>query len=637
MSKSIRYNKRFKFNPDVLEYTFKVKPNRWKWLWWLLPIFLLLLLLMIPCRHEVNVKTIDRRSNIGIPDVTVMMSYTSHYFLKNGEFFVSEAHADTVVTDEDGRAKFDDIKCSVYSYVFCCLSKAIFKAGNGCYQLNPDPNACAFHYTWNKTLPMSPKTTDVDLEVVDKETDEPLAGAVIKFEYEVGGEEVVDSLLSDASGRVTFSDIPQCARINASLISCYGYKDITNVELSVPAILSGAASSKIQLAPLKESFSYFVRNKFTKEPVPNATVEVTLTTQNGQVIRGRSRTNVDGKGRGAYKDGFVLATVSLLAKKLHYKDGKLERRYTVEQFAGLHDSLRVVYLEPEPYMEEFQNIDSISGKPISGVDNHIQRASIDGNAYEENEVSNRNGIFYVKAMEGDQLGITSQHIYYEDKHTQIERFDEGEKILMMPKRTEIAFRTVDEDTWELLPDCQLAVTTSLSGITRPTNSGNGKFVVEGLYYGERISIIAYKRDYITNSYTIYNSGVIELSKAPQRKRDIPLKIDLPPCNGGESEQSNVAAGAVSNPRSYNMGTNRGIFALDYYTGNNCPDCVDVYNHKAGETPSNSNKIWSSGMVTTGDSYQTQRIRFNNGSVITIIVTTGPRDGSAWSYHVHCPQ
>lgn len=634
--KTISYRKNFKVKEGCDEYTFQIRKRSRKW-WWLL--LLLLLLLFIRCEREIEVTTVDKVSGEEIPDVEVMMSYSSHYLFKDGSFFKTEEHRDTLVTDADGRATFDKLGCSVFSYIFYCLSRAEFRADHGCYALDPDPESCNYHYTWHKTLEMAVRRVDAPMTVVDAETDEPLADASVIYAYEVSGEAFTDSTRSDAAGCFTLKNVPACGEVTLTTVSCYGYEDDKDDRRYVPDVLAANDSaSVVRLNPMKLSFTYFVKNKYTREPVPGATVEVTLTSGNGHATRGSSTTNVDGKGRGAYEDAFVLAKVDLKATKVHYKEGHLEGDYTVEKFASLPDSLRVVYLEPEPYVVQFQNVDSISGDPIVGVKNHIVVESISGNTEQTDEISNRNGVFDVKAMEGDHITITSSHQYYETKVTDIPKFEKGQKIPMKPTLTDLVFRTVDAEDWSVLPDCRLVVRTSQSGVTSPTNSGNGTFTVKGLRVGENISITASKHEFSTNSHTISNRKVSDLMRAQQKDRDIPLTLNLPPCNASAAGKNNVSAGS-RDVKSYNMGCKSGTFTMTYWTGTSCPDQILVYNHEGGQDYTQGKLIKQTPMHATGDSDKplTLTCTFSSGSVITVVVITGPDDGSAWGYTLNCPK
>lgn len=111
---------------------------------------------------------------------------------------------------------------------------------------------------------------------------------------------------------------------------------------------------------------------------------------------------------------------------------------------------------------------------------------------------------------------------------------------------------------------------------------------------------------------------------------------LSPCNAGASGRRDVDANTVSEPVSYNMGVKKGRFSITYETGSSCEDQIDMYNHNPGEDWHNGTHIFSSGMVAT-NGMVTEEVNFSSGSVVTIIVTTGPESGSIWNYKLSCPQ
>lgn len=205
-----------------------------------------------------------------------------------------------------------------------------------------------------------------------------------------------------------------------------------------------------------------------------------------------------------------------------------------------------------------------------------------------------------------------------------------------PEIVDLMFRTLDAETMSELPDCSLQIITTKSNVSSPINSGRGRFLVQGLYLDESITIVASKSGYGVNDVTVRDILVSELLAADQSKRDIPLKEDMLPCNAGESGLDNVDAYTVSVPQSYNMGTVSGTFEIIYETGNACEDCIDLYNHNPGENYTDGVKVFSSGMVTT-NGLERATVRFSYGSVITAVVTTGSSSGSMWSYRLSCPK
>ena len=633
-NKTISYKNRIRLREDQSEYVFRLRRNN-KWLWWRL-LLLPLLLLFIKCERDIDVSTINSTTGDAVPHTEVSIDYTSYYLLNNGRFFYREKIHKDIETDDHGNGTFKDLQCSVFSYIFHAFSKAYYTAKSQCYTLTDSPEKSLFHYKWHKVLKLNDASTDIELLVVDDETNEVLAGSTIVYGYSIDEKSFTDSVTTSANGKCVIKGAPLCDYVNIKKVSCYGYADTTNINLKVESIINYPDSAIIRMRPLKLRFTYFVKNKYTREPVPGAVAEVILTTNGGNVIRGKSVTNVDGKGFGAYKDAFVLADIQIKASKLHYKDGRLEGQYNVEQFVLLPDSSRVIYLEPEPYMEQFKNVDSITGMPIAGVNNSVLIDGINGEQTKLNEISNRNGVFYVKANEGDKIDIHSElSPFYEIKHTYIKSFDKGEIIKMKPILTDVVFRTIEGETGEILPDCSLKIFATISGVNTPTNSGDGNFIVNNVRLDEKISIVASKKGFTTNSDKIRNENIIDLVYANQEKRDIPLFIALPPCDAGSNGESDLKAGTVSIPKSYNMGTNSGVFDITYETGSSCPDCIDIYNHKPSENYKLGSLIFTTGQVAT-DGEKTSIVRFDKGSVITVVVTTGDQDGSIWEYHISCP-
>ena len=118
--KDINYKKNFKFNENQLDYEFQLKKKR-NW-WWLL-LFLLPLLLLIRCEREIRVQTVTEQGNIPISDAEVRIDYVAHYLYKDGTFFANIPYQQSQVTDSLGYTTFTELGCSVYSYLFYCLSK----------------------------------------------------------------------------------------------------------------------------------------------------------------------------------------------------------------------------------------------------------------------------------------------------------------------------------------------------------------------------------------------------------------------------------------------------------------------------------------------------------------------------------
>lgn len=622
--KDILYSKSFEKRPDVNEYEFQLKrSSRW-WLWVLLALALLLLC-CVKCERSITVTTVDAVSGAPVVTDSVTIDYTSHFLVKDWKIFANHSEHRAQIPDSTGTATFTGLPCSVFSYIFYAFSNADFRAWSECYDLDPSPATDWFHFTSHKELQLVAKTADVMLTVTDRETGDELADATVEYSFVISGSEVNDSAVTDAAGRCTIAKAPVCGELKIRRVSCFAYHDTTDVVIDMPDAMTDPDKMVIPLTPVKESFTFFVHNVFTRQPIPDAKVEIVLKSKKDVVRHGPVSTNVDGKGRGAYADAFVGAVLELHASKTNYRDSSYTPVCTVKEFIERPDSQRVIFLQPLPYVQPFVNLDSITRKPIAGVKNHIEVHSIDGNNYVYDETSNRMGSFSVRAIEGDELLISSRlDGLYEPKVTKIDHFEHGDTILMKPLVTDLVFRTVDKITGAVLPSCDLDITDSRGNSYKPDNSGSGVFTVKNVPLNAELSIIADKAGYDPNDFTIRKADVKMLMKAPQSKRDIPLMKELPPCNGG----SVVPKTGLVHQQAYNMGTRSGTASIwTDFKGE--PDYLSVYDGPDTSYPIlvNKKKIPQFDLVT---------FTFTN-SVITVVVETSPTSPSSdWEYKVNCP-
>lgn len=519
-NKERKLKKQFNYYETNSEYGFQIKrkPN----LWWLL-LLLLPLLLLIPLKKDIVVVT-QTADGIPEPYVDVAMQYTAEYLLWQKQFLVKVPYDTIQKTDSTGKTVFKDLGYSVYSLVFHFRNPVVFTAGNDCYEeIRVERN---FHTTRKVVMKMNPVVADVRFKVVDSELGFELPDAVVECEFvsRNGTQKVVET--TDATGCVLIKNVLLCGDLDSVRASADGYADTLLTHLSVYDLLEESGGYVIPLRPLKDRFTFFVKNKWTKEPIPDALAEVTLIYKGTNVSGGKSRTNVDGLGRGFFDDARLLAKVDIKATKSPtYKPGELEGDYTVREFKSLPDSLRVVWLEPEPYTVQFRNIDTLSDEPIAGVKNEIVIEGIDGTTRSKVEPSNRNGYFPVTAMAGDKITIVSTFDpYYYPKTTIISKFEKGDTIYMHPVLVSLDFMTVEEDNGKItgiLPDCDLKVVVDGKDVN-PTNSGTGQFTVPNLRLTSKISIEASKTGYEPNDMKVRNKSVEQLWKAPQEEREIPL-------------------------------------------------------------------------------------------------------------------
>lgn len=625
---SIRIDKKLKYKEEQDRYSLQLCHVRRPW--WVL-LLLLPLLLFIKCSKDITVSCVEPIGELPVENLPVKIEYQSHFLWNDGKFFTSDTIRLIQHTDSLGKTVFKDLPCSVFSYVFYCLQKVSFTAVDDCHvALDERRN---FHYRWHITLDMEPRLEDLHVQLLDKETGDILPDGILIYKYIELGEEKTDSAHADAAGIATLSQMRYCSVMTELKGTCYGYADTMYVDIPCQSLLNTNDSTALRLRPIKERFTFFVKNKETKQPIPDALCKVSLTHpgKSKHVEKREVGTSIDGQGLAVYDKAFILSTMAITASKQHYKDGQLEGGpWTVEVFNRQSDSIRTIWLEPEPYLEEFVNIDSITGKPIPGVTNVIKVIDHDGTVTETTEMSNSNGVFPVWAKEDAKVEVFStkapsykKKISIYPKYKDIK--EEEKKIKMQPVLETLKFRTVREEKPNvLLPKCTLTITGSESGLLIPTNSGNGEFSVTMRKY-EYLSIVASRKGYKTNRTKVQNRDW-EYLRVNQERRDIPLKLDLPPCDGGENVPKN---GQMYHQRSYSMGQEEGDASI---TGNfyGEPDRLTIY-----DGPDTSGRILIGPDRSVINNFWIP-FHFTQGA-ITVVIKTSPYKNSSWEYVVNCPK
>lgn len=620
-AKNININSSIRYKEEYDLYTFRMCHKR-NW-WWLL-LLLLPLLLFVKCSKDITVTCIDSEGNFPVAGQEVKLDYTAHFLYNDGEFLADEPISIVQETDSTGCTTFEDLPCSVFSYIFYCLQQADYSVGSECYgQADERHN---FHYVWNVEIELEPFRTDLYIKLMDKETLDVLPDAKVVYRYIDNGEEKTDSAEADAAGIAVIPQMRYCSVIDKITGSCYGYMDEVRMDIPNQKLAEVSDSTALLLTPIMERFDFFVKNKISKQPIPEALCDVSLTHPglSRTVTTRRVTTSIDGKGVAVYDSAFVLSVINIQASKVNYYDGELEGGpWVVEEFIKQDEDTRTVWLTPKPYVQEFVNIDSINGEPIPGVENVIRIISLDGTTSTITEISNRNGVFPISATEDDRIEIVStKNNEYIPKKTIVPLFKEAEKeIRMQPEMGTVVFRTVVDGTGRVLPGCQLKITGSISGNIPPTNSGNGVFEVN-MRKAENISIVASKSGYAPNTTKVRNARFHELAKSPQARRDIPL-IPVPPCGGGSIVSKGTSG--RNHQATYGMGQLVGntTIDVDFYSEQ---DILTVYDGpKAQGTPIINRRIIQNKMVIP--------IHFTQGAV-TVVITSS--DSSTWEYVVNCP-
>lgn len=625
------YNKAFTFDSNQLEYVIKLKKRRWLWLL----LLLLPLLLLVQCEKDVTVETLESTTKNPIPNTEVNLSYIKYtlFDFDTKKFFTANKKTYQEITGSDGKVTFTKLSYTWYSALFKRNTRAEISAYSKCHSTdNQNPKFHRLKTNKVVTLYLTASAIDLDFLVVDKEDNEPLPQANVTIETDFDGIKTIDSAKTGADGRVLFKQIPKCGKVKVlGQLDSYYPDSIINRTIEELAKGKTDFTRKLELVPIKKKITFFVTNCKTAEPIPMAIATIHLTNQYNSKMK-KAYTNINGVGKGEYDDVHIINKLRIDVRKKFFKDGMWDKGLTVEEFIALPDSARVICLDPEENSLEFKNIDSKSNQPLPGVTNKIiinRNSTIDTLS---DEISNTNGSFTVSGLiAGDQITI---HSYldpcYEPNITTITGKDvitllqapSTERIIPLePKVFTLTFQTFDPDVDTLVDDATLQVIVD-GQVVNPTNSGNGKFEVQG-YCHSTVSIIAEKVDYQKND-TNRDNSFDYLRTSPQTERNIPLRIK--PCD--QSTNGNTS-GQEYYIDEFNMKTTSGEFIFEYYTDSKA-DEITVYCGRKNEIGPH-NQLFHYFDATNSDTFQ-EKIKFSGCQIITVEV----KGGSNWKYTVNCP-
>jgi hypothetical protein len=243
---SVGHSFRYREKQNTYEMQLRHKKRRW----WLL-LFLLPLLLLIQCHKDVTVVCIDAETGEPIAEQKVTLSYDAHYLFKSG-FFTTESHKLKQTTDKDGKTVFRKVPCSVFSYLFYCLSDMTVSAKSECYEEARE--TCNFHFTSEVELKMTPLREDLYVKLLDKKTGDPLPYSTLVYTYVDDGIEKTDSVEADARGVATIPQMSACGVMKRLLGRCVDHVDTTRVNVPCQDLLEPNDEQALRLVPVKEKF-----------------------------------------------------------------------------------------------------------------------------------------------------------------------------------------------------------------------------------------------------------------------------------------------------------------------------------------------------------------------------------------------
>ncbi len=255
-NKDESFSKKFKYNQQQDEYVFQLEKKRsWWWLLWLFLLLLFIAALLIPCHHDLKVTSV---SPAGTPlqGVNVTLDYETHmlYDFDEQQLLYNKSNHLEQVTDSLGQTVFRNLKCSVFSYVFYCLSKERIVCTRECFA--PVKVEKLFHFTRNVKVEMSDQPEEILVQVADLETGDLLPDATVCLTYKSGGTTVVDSLKTNANGRVALRGPTRCDVISELRGACYGYADTAYTDIPVIDVIAASESAFLKLRPIKQKFTF---------------------------------------------------------------------------------------------------------------------------------------------------------------------------------------------------------------------------------------------------------------------------------------------------------------------------------------------------------------------------------------------
>lgn len=381
----MKANENFTFRESENIYIIRLKKRRLVFLWWLL-LLLLPLLLLIRLHKDVYIQIKDTSGNKLISTALIGFSYTD-YSILTGSTPINLS--DT--SDNEGIARFENVSYTIYSYLFKPLTKARITASDSCYQA--DSLEVLFHKFKHKdikiiNLPI--KTCSLVLQVIDKDSGEPLPDAevVVKTNFDNITDEF--KLKSDVNGNVTIDKAPVCGQLSAKA-TLYGFLPDSLSE-SVKDIITKRSDNLLKLSPGKGMVTFFVKDLKTKEFIPGATATLTINGKKSIVVK----TNTNGVGAGSFDSVLLVAKAEILVQKSYYFD--TSATFTVEKFVKGTNEERTFYLRPATQSVTFRDIHGKTGQPLQGVKNEI---FINGKMFGEPVFSNANGVFTVAGITAD--------------------------------------------------------------------------------------------------------------------------------------------------------------------------------------------------------------------------------------------
>lgn len=331
---------------------------------------------------------------------------------------------------------------------------------------------------------------------------------------------------TDSTGRVVFRDIrlPLYAVWFMSDTASVNSEDECHALGGYSDLLKNYPEDRYLVLRMKEktvTLPFFVADKETREPLPDADVTVLI---KGEEIH--LRTDLAG---GFQITAPICARINITADKEYFYPNTMEGVF--KDFIGKGDEERTIYLTPKKATITIYVKDKKTRQPLPGA---TVTMNIAGGAQQQQVSTNVNGVALVSFADlrlTETIDFHSKKVNYADTILppatveQYSAFDIEQRTMYMRPLTKM-LTFIDTDGTNPLPGVKNEIYINGSLKYTEYSNSNGTFNVKDLFATDKISIVASKTNYTTNSTKVKDKVVADLTT--QESRTIPLAHNPPP-------------------------------------------------------------------------------------------------------------
>lgn len=381
----------FLFSPENQDYTVRLKKTN---LWWLL-LLLLPLLLLIPFKKDITVKSIDKFSKNPVPSAEITGKYIDYQLInfKTWHFFTHDTMLLYGQTDSLALVTFKNIRYTLYSRLFFFGKKAFVSGTQNCYY--GDSTRKFFKLKKNPpfNLELSPRVYNYYFTAYNIENDQPIPDVTIKAIVEQNGKVKTYEAKTLPDGTVYFENFPYCGKYK--IYGEHQYYDSDTISGDSRYLYDNDTLHRVPMRPKKANLNFFARDLKTNEALPNTYGYLII---NGDTVQ-KTVTNINGyssPAEGEFTDVPLTSDFTILAQHAYYFD--TTKSDNVMHWQGLSDSAKTLYLRPSNFSLKFRDTDGKRGLP--GTKNIIY---VNGKPQPTPMYSNAKGYFTLSGVKPNDV------------------------------------------------------------------------------------------------------------------------------------------------------------------------------------------------------------------------------------------